>query len=386
MAKWDFNNSRYALLWNSVEGAGLIKEFLSQDMIGMNYGFWATQFSIDPDITPRGADGRANFASKMREVKPAGLMNMRAPLSDTTPRDKEGVEYYTATIPDFSADGYVETALEREQKEKMFEAYFGDDAQLLIVYANTVQKMIDDADQTLNYMSAQLLSTGSIDYNVGKGAQSFVYEAKIPASNFVKAGKAVWSDPSTRLLDQMRQIEIDAYDRWGVQMPMKWQIPYKMFHEVFMVNEQVIEQYRYYKSLNNVLLPETVVLTEEMALEAISQFEGLSPIEVIVEKQKNYNGIVHGWDEDKAVLRPQGYAGLIRHASFYDQSIYEKYGNKVIERVFSRVGTGSLYTLMNTTVPNGNLMEWHTDLFMTAVPSLDEFLYHVIVDTTQADE
>ena len=40
---------------------------------------------------------------------------------------------------------------------------------------------------------------------------------------------------------------------------------------------------------------------------------------------------------------------------------------------------------MNSVVNNGNLKEWHTDLMMSAIPTLDEFLYHAIIDTTTAD-
>lgn len=384
--KWDFKNSTYALMWDSESGGELIKTFFDKDMVRMNYGFWTSQFAVDPNITRRQADGTATFQSRMRKIQAAGVLNMRAPLGDTIPRDKEGVEYYTATIPDFAADSYVETAAEREYREEMFNAYFGDDSQLLLAYADSVQAMIDDADQTLNNMSAQLLSTGSIDYSIGRGIKGFVYEAPIPAENFVKAGEAVWSTTTTKILDQMRKIENDCYDRWGVKMPMKWQIPYDMFHNVFLVNEQVIEWVRYTNIINNVQLPATLVLTEDMALAAISKFEGLSPIEIVVEKQKDYSGIVHGWKANTAVLRPQGYAGLIRHTDIYDERLYNKYGSSVIERAFGRVGTSGLYTLMNTTLNNGNLKEWHTDLFVSAVPSLDEFLYHVIVDTATADD
>lgn len=384
--KWDFNNSKYAKLWDALEGSDLIQTFLDQDMVRMNYGFWATQFAVDPNITKRQADGTATFSSKMRKIAAANVLDMRAPLGETKPIDKEGVEYYTATIPDFSAPSYVETAAEREYKEEMFNEYFGNDAQLLLAYADNIQGMIDSADQTLNYMSAQLLSKGNISYNIGRGITGDLYEAKIPANNKVKAGAAVWSDPSTKILDQMRKIEEDAYDRWGVSMPMKWQIPYQMFREEFLTNQQVIEWVRYTKSINNELLPESLTLTQDMALAAIAQFEGLSPIEIIVEKQKDYSGIVHGWEDNIAVLRPQGYAGLIKHTTIFDQKMYEKYGSSVIERAFARVGTGGLYTLMNTTLNNGNLKEWHTDLFVAAVPALEEFLYHVIVDTASANE
>ena len=46
---------------------------------------------------------------------------------------------------------------------------------------------------------------------------------------------------------------------------------------------------------------------------------------------------------------------------------------------------GGLGVWMNSVVVNGNFKEWHTDLFVKAIPTLDEFLYHVIVDTTQAN-
>ena len=384
--KWDFNNSTFVKLWDKLDGPSLMQTFLSEDMVRMNYGFWRTQFAVDPNISPRQADGTATFSSKMREIQAAMVMDWRAPMGESKPADKTGVSFYTATIPDFSAPSYVETAMERDYKEKMFQEYFGDDSQLLLAFADSIQAMIDNADQTMNYMGAQLLSKGSITYNIGRGIQGAMYQAPIPESNKVKAGAKVWSDTSSKLLDQMRQIEIDAYDRWGVNMPMKWQIPYKMFHDVFMKNSQVIEQYRYYKSIGNVLLPESVVLTEQMALEATASFEGLSPIEIVVEKQKDWSGIVHGWDDNVAVLRPQGYAGLIRHTTIADQSLSDKYGSSVIEKVWSRAGDGGIYNVVNTTLNNGNYKEWHTDLFMAAIPSLDEFLYHVLVDTASAND
>ena len=384
--KWDFNNSTFVKLWDKLDGPSLMQTFLSEDMVRMNYGFWRTQFAVDPNISPRQADGTATFSSKMREIQAAMVMDWRAPMGESKPADKTGVSFYTATIPDFSAPSYVETAMERDYKEKMFQEYFGDDSQLLLAFADSIQAMIDNADQTMNYMGAQLLSKGSITYNIGRGIQGAMYQAPIPESNKVKAGAKVWSDTSSKLLDQMRQIEIDAYDRWGVNMPMKWQIPYKMFHDVFMKNSQVIEQYRYYKSIGNVLLPESVVLTEQMALEAIASFEGLSPIEIVVEKQKDWSGIVHGWDDNVAVLRPQGYAGLVRHTTIADQSLSDKYGSSVIEKVWSRAGDGGIYNVVNTTLNNGNYKEWHTDLFMAAIPSLDEFLYHVLVDTASAND
>ena len=44
-----------------------------------------------------------------------------------------------------------------------------------------------------------------------------------------------------------------------------------------------------------------------------------------------------------------------------------------------------LATVRNFVIVNGNFKEWQSDLVLAAVPSLDEFLYHYIIDTTTAN-
>ena len=234
-------------------------------------------------------------------------------------------------------------------------------------------------------MAAQIMSTGQIKWEYGQGATGALLKAEIPADNFSKAGEKVWNAGDCKLLDQMVALQEKYIDLWGLEMPMQWEIPYDMFHNVVLKNAQVIKWVRYTKSINNVLLPETIVLTEDMFREAIRLKPELYPIVIIQEKQRDYNGVVHGWKDNMAVLRPTGYAGVIRHTDILDKSMYEKYGASNIKRVFATTANG-LYTVMNTTLDNGNLKEWHTDLMLSAIPSLDEFLYHVIVDTQTADE
>ena len=121
-----------------------------------------------------------------------------------------------------------------------------------------------------------------------------------------------------------------------------------------------------------------------MFREAIADFEGLSPIVIVAEKQRNGATMVSGWKSGRVVFRPTGFAGLVRHTSPQDEKLYKDYGASNITRVFAK-GPNGLYTIMNTTLDNGNLKEWHIDLMMSAIPSLDEFLYHFIIDTTTAD-
>lgn len=380
-----FESSKYSKIWDSNEGR-LIVEAILQDpnLIKSNYTFWNTKFRVDPQITPTNQEGEAVFKSTMRQLESGVLMDMRAPLGDSTPMDVKGIAAYTGVIPDFITKGTVEKATERYYKEKLFEQ-FGD-ARLIAAYATDVlQQKIDSANQTLSHMGAYLMSHGNIAYLQGEGIQDNLYKAAIPAENFDTAGAAVWSDPSAKILDQMREKEEKYKNKWGVEIPMQWEMTRATFQQCFLKNEQVIEWVRYVNVINNTPLPETLVLNDDMALAAIEKFAGISPIVIIEEKQKDLNnGVVSGWKANTVVLRPAGYAGYIRHTTILDSEMFSKYANSVNSYNFTKTLNG-LLTIMNSVVVNGNFKEWHTDGMMAAIPTLDEFLYHVIIDIATAD-
>lgn len=384
MAK--FENSKYNKIWDSNEGRLVVDAILADPvLIKANHTFWQTKFRVDPQSTPTNAEGEAVFKSKMRQMDSGTLMDMRAPLGDSTPFDKKGLSAYTATIPDFIAKGFVETAAERYYKEKMFDQFA--DLKNVAVYATDVlQRGLDSANQTLSYMSAYLMSNGQLSYLQGEGIQDDLYRPYIPEQNFDTAGEKVWTDPTARILDQMIEKENKYRDIWGIDVALIWEIERKQFIECFLSNEQVIEWVRYVNVVNNTPLPERLVLTEEMVMSALAKFQGLSPIVLIEESQRDVNnGTVKGWKDGVAVLRPSGFAGLIRHTEAQDEAIYRAFANNAVTFNFTKA-MGGLVTVCNSVVPNGNLKEWHTDVWMSAIPSLDEFLYHVIIDTTTADE
>lgn len=383
--KYDFQNSTYSKLWDSKEGGALLTYLLNDpELIRSNHNFWRQKFTVDPNITPTAADGTATFTSKLRKPESGSLLHWRSPLSDTIVRDKKGIEFYTGVIGDFISDGFREQAMEREYKEQQFIENFGNDAMIIAQFANEVQALVDSADQTLSNMGAQLMSKGHIYYNYGLGLQGGIYKAEIPAENFITAGEKVWSAPDCKLLDQMREIESKFRDAWGLDFPMQWEVPYDMWHNVILKNNQIRTWVLENRKLNNQVVVDNMVVTEEMVKEYIGTFEGVSPIVVVEEKQKNEGVTVHGWKQNVAVLRPRGYAGVIRHTTILDQKMYEKYGSKLISRVFAKTRDG-LCTVENITLNNGNMVEWQTHLLMSATPSLDEFLWHIIVDTTTAD-
>lgn len=380
-----FESSKYSKIWDSNEGRLIVEAILRDpNLIKSNHTFWTTKFRVDPQITPTNQQGEAVFKSTMRQMESGVLMDMRAPLGDSTPMDVKGVAAYTGVIPDFITKGTVEKATERYYKEQLFEQ-FGD-ARLIAAYATDVlQQKVDSANQTLSHMAAYLLSHGNLAYLQGEGIHDNLYKAAVPAENFDTAGEKIWTDTTARILDQMVAKEEKYKELWGAEFAMQWEMTRKTFNECFLKNEQVIEWVRYVNVINNTPLPEKLVINEEMAMNAIAKFAGISPIVIIEEKQKDVNnGIVSGWKANTVVLRPAGYAGLIRHTTILDSKIFAKYANSVNSYNFTKTLNG-LLTIMNSVVVNGNFKEWHTDGMLAAIPTLDEFLYHVIIDISKAD-
>ena len=381
-----FENSNYKKIWESKEGRRIVEMILAEEgFIKPNYTFYLEKFKIDPVLTPTNDKGEAFFTSYMRESQSADLMDMRAPLGDVRVADKVGTKYYNGRIPDFAPAGYKETAIERFYKEKNF-AQFGDTALIAQYATDEIQRMVDSANMTMSYLAAKALSTGETIYDMGNGIQSAIYKSYIPAENFVKAGSKVWSDPACPILDEMIKIETSFKEKWGLEMPMQWEMTQEMFDGYFLNNNQVKEWVRYVNVINNTPLPENLTLTRDLVEKALPQHPyGLSPIVIIKEKQKDINqGIVRGWKQGNAVLRPRGYAGYIRRAAILDEELLAKYGNSVNSYNFTPVLNG-LGVLLNSVIVNGNFKEWHSEMYVKAIPTLDELLYHVIVDTTTAN-
>ena len=235
MAKFDFNNSRYAKLFSDGDVRFLQTYIDNAALLQVNYGWWTTQFTKAGNLTPTAPDGTATFTVKSRKTQAAPLMDIRSRLGDSMPLDNEGVAFYSATIPDFIAAGIVEKATERYYKEQQFEE-FGNDRDIVAAWTDEVQTRYDSANATLTYMGAQLESTGQIYYNAGRGAHMPLYKAAIPNENFKTAGTKVWTDTTANLIDQMAKIEDDFRNATGFNGAMVWKIPVQMFRDVVKTN------------------------------------------------------------------------------------------------------------------------------------------------------
>ena len=387
MAKFDFNNSRYARLFSDNDVRFLQTYIDEAALLQVNYGWWATQFRKADQLTPTAPDGTATFTVKSRKAEAAPLMDIRSRLADSLPMDNEGVEFYSASIPDFIAPGIVEKATERYYKEEQF-AQFGNDRDIILAWTQEVQTRYDSANATLTYLGSKLESMGEIYYDAGRGAHMALHKAKIPTENFKTAGAKAWTDPTCKLIDQMAKIEDDFRNATNYNAPLVWKIPIQMFREVFKTNEQVKQWIIDSKKIANEPITANFVYDDATVLSFLAKNDTISLIELVVDKVRKMtmttDTMVNGWKQNIAVLCPAGYVGEIEFTDQLEEKLFKNYGSSIVQKNYASLQQG-LMRLITTTLNNGNFKEWHTDLIMSAVPALTEFPYHVIVNTTTAD-
>lgn len=389
MPKFDFNNSRKARFFNDPDNTRYLQKFIDEkDIFHVNYGWYLTQGRIAPDLTPTNHKGVATFTVEASALKAATLANLRAPLGGSFKKDKGALKVYSATIPDFITDGFTETAEERDYREKQFEE-FGNDRDLVKQWRDDTQDLMNSLDMTVNYMVAKLASTGELDYTgIARGIQVPLHKVPIPSENFRKCGKAAWADADCDILEQMRKIEADWRKEFGqTRLALVWQMTYNTFYDTFLANKQIKELYiNWCKAHYKAYVADFGVDTESF-LKAFADIQGISPIEIVDEEERNlrFDGsvtAVKGWDDKIVVLRPAGQAFEYERKEVKDRPMYEKYGNKLVNKVFAQTN-GGLGLLCNSTIANGDYMEWHTDLMFACVPAMLDFPYRWIIDITK---
>lgn len=384
-----FENTLFANLWNSKDFKVIMKTIMEDpNLIHSNHGFYSQKFTLSNEVVETNPKGMAGFVMYMSQLERNGLPHMRGPLGDSIPMERGNEAFYTGSIPDFIADAYLEKAPERWDRKRRFEQ-MGDEYALLKEYAmRWLQPAIDQMEMALSNMAAQAISTGQVSWKFGAGVMTKLYKADIPAENFLKAGAVVWSDTQNcKILDQVRKIYNDIREHLGMEIKLQLEITRNQWLNNWLKNEQVLEVVRYYHSLNNQLLPEVIQLDTDTAMNAIRRYnfgDDLPEIVIVEESQydKETNQTVHGWNDNVAVMRPLGKAGQILRTNILDQEIYTEYGSSLISRNYTTIKNG-LMLVENSVHNNGNMKEWQSNLMMSAIPVLDKFLYHYIIDTTQ---
>lgn len=389
--KYDFNDSQYNKLADSEEGRVIVDEILANpDLLDVKQPYWPTAFTLDANPIVTFGGGNASFTVKARYPEQGMMMDMRAPLTGGYVAE-EGEEFsYSGSIADFIARVWEEKATERLYKERQYEKY-GDDASLILGYAQNVLKpRIEAGNMALDYMAVMAETKGLVKYDKGVGTKTRLYKAEIPEANFVKAGDSVWSDPDCPLLDQMAKIEDEARQRFGADYNLQWKIDEDMFKTVFLHNKQVIEFIKLGWLIQNGQLtsdvsnvPAAIVTADNFNRFVIGTYPGLSPIKVVKVRVYDDKKLINPWPNGIATLSPAGFAGRVLRAEIQDEEVYSRFGGQACSFAFSRTSDG-LFTIMNSTLPDGALKKWQTKVFMSAVPVLEDFLFRTIVDTTTA--
>lgn len=394
MQRFDINNSDWAALFRSKDGGSELFQSLvdNTDILNMDEGWAFTQGHVAGAPTPTADDGSATFRMESYKLEAAPVMDLRAPLGDSQQMDAEGMQEYTASIPDFIGRGFVETAAQRIYKQKMY-AQFGNADRIISRWVRDYLLVgLKSAKATLNNMTAQLQTTGKIDYTaLGAGAYAKLHDARIPTENFKKAGAKAWTDPTCKILTQMRKIE-DAYrdKRGGYDGALTWKMTKKMYHDVLLQNPEVVSLYEKWCTANYIAYVQGMPITNEQFLKSMTDIQGISPIEIVVEKERNKtrttDTFVQGWKDSAVVLRPAGDAVEFKYTDVLEREVFGNgYGASTIDVTFASMLNG-LVTAMNTTTDNGRLKEWHTDVMMSATPALISFTNHEIIDTATAGE
>ena len=392
MQRVDFNNIDYALMFNSRDGGDELFQSLvdNTDILNTNESWALTQGRIADAPTPTDDNGVAAFQIESYKLEAAPLMDLRAPLGDSHQMDASGEDVYTASIADFIARGWTETAAQRAYKERVYMQTGNANRILARWVEKTLVPGLSSAKATLNNMTGQLQTTGKIDYvGLGAGIYAKLHDARIPKENFIKGGEKVWTAPDCKILTQMLKIE-DEYrnKRGGYNGALVWKMTKKMYHETFLQNQEVRDLYVTWCKANYIAYVEGMPITNEQFLKSIADIQGISPIEIVTEKERNKTRVtdtfVQGWKDNIVVLRPAGDAVEFKYTDILDREMYTKYGAKSIDCTFATMLSG-LVVAMNTTTDNGRLQEWHTDVMMSATPALLSFTNHVIIDTVQAN-
>lgn len=374
--------------------------------IASNAFFWQEHFTVDGVEVPAILSDRSKspawtVRSMTKRVVP--MADAMIPLSNTAQLDSIGFEQKTGSIYQYSK-GLYQNSLNKEELQAKLKEFDPSSQNLIDGFVTGLADLIKSNNYRISYMAAQVLSTGGgYDNTSTKGFSGVLAKqnAYIPAANFVKAGTKVWSAADCDIPAQMQKIEMDFKEANDIDsnQVFEWDIPYDMVMNVLLKNTAFIAEVNRYIQLyapdkvivinNSSSSVNTSIITwEQLVQYSRSSVSKISPIRVVKQSQTvqdiTSTSTVSGWDTNKAVLRPLGYAGVITHAQPYDVAVYQS--GEVNSTIQMNIGkVQNLLYVINSVVPDGLLKAYHTDVIGCYAPVLNEIMYHVVVDTATAD-
>lgn len=397
--------------------AGFLQTLIDSTIeIEENAFFWQEHFRVEGneyDIDRNDLKKNPAWTVKQGIRRTVPMADAMAPLSETMQLEAEGMEEKTGSIYQYGK-GLFETSMSKLELQARLRE-LGADENLVVGFVRGVADLVKTHNLRVSHMAAMTLSRGgqygnTINVtNVAGGTtttQGFSgvvanQSAYIPLTNYKKAGTKVWTAADCDIPEQMRKIEADFKEANYIPdgTPFEWDIPWNIVVNVLLKNAAFIKEVNRYIAL---YAPDKVIVVtnggsttkvdtityEQLVLYSRSPISKISPIRIVREQQV-VQGIttyttVKGWAPGVAVLRPLGYAGVLVHAKVADVELMKSGEvNKGID--FSLARVQGFLNVINKVTPNGMLKSYHTDVIGRYATVLDESLYHVVVDTTTAD-
>lgn len=399
--------------------AGFLQTLIDSTIeIEENAFFWQEHFRVEGneyDIDRNDLKKNPAWTVKQGIRRTVPMADAMAPLTETMQLEAEGMEEKTGSIYQYGK-GLFETSMSKLELQARLRE-LGADENLVVGFVRGVADLVKTHNLRVSHMAAMTLSRGgqygnTINVtNVAGGTtttQGFSgvvanQSAYIPLANYKKAGAKVWTDASADIPEQMKKIEQDFKEANSLpdNTPFEWDIPYDMLTQVLLKNAAFIKEVnmwvaKYGDSNNRIVIikPDGSqdgsgnITMEDFIAYSRSSISKISPIRIVREQQV-VQGIttyttVKGWAPGVAVLRPLGYAGVLVHAKVADVELMKSGEvNKGID--FSLAKVQGFLNVINKVTPNGMLKSYHTDVIGRYATVLDESPYHVVVDTTTAD-
>lgn len=397
--------------------AGFLQQIIDNTIeIEENAFFWQEHFRVEGneyDIDRNDLKKNPAWTVKQGIKRTVPMADAMAPLSETMQLEAEGMEEKTGSIYQYGK-GLFETSMSKLELQARLRE-LGADENLVVGFVRGVADLVKTHNLRVSHMAAMTLSRGgqygnTINVtNVAGGTtttQGFSgvvanQSAYIPLANYKKAGTKVWTAADCDIPEQMRKIESDFKEANYIPdgTPFEWDIPWNIVVNVLLKNAAFIKEVNRYIAL---YAPDKVIVVtngssttnvdtityEQLVLYSRSPISKISPIRIVREQQV-VQGIttyttVKGWAPGVAVLRPLGYAGVLVHAKVADVELMKSGEvNKGID--FSLAKVQGFLNVINKVTPNGMLKSYHTDVIGRYATVLDESPYHVVVDTTTAD-
>lgn len=397
--------------------AGFLQTLIDSTIeIEENAFFWQEHFRVEGneyDIDRNDLKKNPAWTVKQGIRRTVPMADAMAPLSETMQLEAEGMEEKTGSIYQYGK-GLFETSMSKLELQARLRE-LGADENLVVGFVRGVADLVKTHNLRVSHMAAMTLSRGgqygnTINVtNVAGGTtttQGFSgvvanQSAYIPLTNYKKAGAKVWTAADCDIPEQMRKIEADFKEANYIPdgTPFEWDIPWNIVVNVLLKNAAFIKEVNRYIAL---YAPDKVIVVtngssttnvdtityEQLVLYSRSPISKISPIRIVREQQV-VQGIttyttVKGWAPGVAVLRPLGYAGVLVHAKVADVELMKSGEvNKGIDFALAKVQ--GFLNVINKVTPNGMLKSYHTDVIGRYATVLDESQYHVVVDTTTAD-